>query len=91
MELWVGCVAGALSEDDYRAKLGAAGFTGIELEVTREYSFDDATSFLAAEGLDAQQLARDVVGRVVSAFVRASKPAVAAATAEPCCGPTCCG
>jgi arsenite methyltransferase len=86
MELWVGCVAGALSEADYRGKLAAAGFTGIELEVTREYSFDDASSFLAAEGLDAQQLARDVVGRVVSAFVRASKPAAAAA----CCGPTCC-
>jgi SAM-dependent methyltransferase len=91
MELWVGCVAGALSEDDYRAKLTAAGFTGVELEVTREYSFDDASSFLAAEGLDAQQLARDVVGRVVSAFVRASKPVKAAAPAEPCCGPTCCG
>ena len=74
-------------EDDYRAKLAEAGFTGIELEVTREYSFDDARSFLAAEGLDAQQLARDVVGRVVSAFVRATKPA----EADACCGPTCCG
>jgi hypothetical protein len=92
MELWVGCIAGALSEDDYRAKLAAAGFTGIELEVTREYSFDDASSFLAAEGLDRQQLARDVVGRVVSAFVRASKPATASeAEKAPCCGPTCCG
>jgi SAM-dependent methyltransferase len=94
MELWVGCVAGALSEADYRAKLAAAGFTGIELEVTREYTFDDASSFLAAEGLDAQQLARDVVGRVVSAFVRANKPATvseADSDKAPCCGPTCCG
>jgi SAM-dependent methyltransferase len=91
MELWVGCVAGALSEDDYRGKLAAAGFTGIDLEVTREYSFDDARSFLAAEGLDPEQLAREVVGRVVSAFVRAIKPATQAEKAEACCGPTCCG
>ncbi len=61
------------------------------LEVTREYSFDDASSFLAAEGLDAQQLARDVVGRVVSAFVRASKPVQADRGGRACCGPTCCG
>jgi hypothetical protein len=86
MELWVGCVAGALSESDYRAKLDAAGFTGIDLEVTREYTFDDAKAFLTAEGLDPERLARQVDGRVVSAFVRASKPAKAGA----CCGPTCC-
>jgi SAM-dependent methyltransferase len=91
MELWVGCVAGALSEDDYRSKLAAAGFTGIDLEVTREYSFDDARSFLAAEGLNPEELAREVVGRVVSAFVRATKPVTQAEKAEACCGPTCCG
>jgi SAM-dependent methyltransferase len=90
MELWVGCVAGALSEDEYRSKLAAAGFTGIDLEVTREYSFDDARSFLAAEGLNPEELAREVVGRVVSAFVRATKPAKQAEKAEACCGPTCC-
>ncbi|MEO5819025.1 MAG: arsenite methyltransferase [Vicinamibacteraceae bacterium] len=86
MELWVGCVAGALSESDYRAKLAAAGFGDIGVEVTREYSFDDAKAFLTAEGLDPARLAGEVEGRVVSAFVRASKPA----KAEACCGPTCC-
>jgi ubiquinone/menaquinone biosynthesis C-methylase UbiE len=91
MELWVGCVAGALSEDEYRSKLAAAGFTSIDLEVTREYSFDDARSFLAAEGLNPEELAREVVGRVVSAFVRATKPVKQAEKAEACCGPTCCG
>ena len=50
MELWVGCVAGALSESDYRAKLGAAGFADIDVEVTREYSFEDAKAFLTARG-----------------------------------------
>jgi arsenite methyltransferase len=87
MEQWVGCVAGALSETDYRAKLLAAGFGSVDVDVTREYSFDDARTFLSSEGLDADRLAREVDGRVVSAFVRAAKPA----TAEACCGPTCCG
>jgi len=86
MEQWVGCVAGALSETDYRAKLATAGFGDIGIEVTREYSFDDARTFLSSEGLDADRLAREVDGRVVSAFVRASKPA----KADACCGPTCC-
>ena len=85
MEQWVGCIAGALSETDYRAKLAAAGLRRHRIEVTREYSFDDASAFLTSEGLDAEQLAREVDGRVVSAFMRASKPAEAA-----CCGPTCC-
>ena len=87
MELWVGCVAGALAETEYRAKLAAAGFADVEVEVTREYTFGEAKTFLAAEGLDAARLAREVDGRVVSAFVRAAKPA----KAEACCGPTCCG
>jgi hypothetical protein len=86
MELWVGCVAGALSESEYRAKLDAAGFAGVDVEVTREYSFEDAQAFLTAEGLDPERLAREVDGRVVSAFVRAAKPA----KAEACSGPTCC-
>ena len=80
-------MAGALSESDYRAKLGAAGFADVDVEVTREYSFEDAKAFLTAEGLDSEQLAREVDGRVVSAFVRAAKPA----KSEACCGPTCCG
>jgi SAM-dependent methyltransferase len=87
MELWVGCVAGALAEADYTAMLAAVGFTGIDLEVTREYRVDDAKTFLAGQGLDADRLAREIDGQVVSAFVRATKPAAAA----PCCGPTCCG
>ncbi len=73
LELWAGCVAGALSEDDYRAKLSAAGFTGIEVEVTRVYDGDDARQFLASEGFD-DGVARAVGGKFVSAFIRARKP-----------------
>ena len=83
LELWVGCVAGALTEDEYRGKLAAAGFTDIELETTRVYEVADAREFLAASGLDADALAPLVKGRITSAFVRARKPAG-------CCGPTCC-
>ena len=75
MELWVGCIAGALEEADYKAKLGAAGFKGIDVEVTRVYDVDDAKDFLAAEGLDAESIAHEVQGKFVSAFVRAVKPA----------------
>ena len=83
MELWVGCVAGALHEDDYRRKLERAGFRDVEIEVTRVYSLDDARAFLASEGVDLEALAGEVAGKVVSAFVRATKPSA-------CCGPTCC-
>jgi 2-polyprenyl-3-methyl-5-hydroxy-6-metoxy-1,4-benzoquinol methylase len=75
MELWVGCVAGALSEADYAAKLAAAGFRDIGVEATRVYDGDDARAFLAAEGIDADAIAREVDGKFVSAFVRAVKPA----------------
>ena len=75
MELWVGCIAGALSETDYRAKLAAAGFSGIDVEVTRVYGVDEAATFLAGQGLDAEAAAREVDGRIVSAFIRATKPA----------------
>jgi len=85
MELWVGCVAGALSDADYRAKLQAAGFADISIEDTRIYSVDDARAFLAGEGLDVDALARDVEGKFASAFVRATKPA-----ADTCCAPGCC-
>jgi len=85
MELWVGCVAGALSEDEYRSKLEAAGFTDIEIETTRVYDVEDARSFLAESGLDVDAIAPLVNGRVTSAFVRAKKP-----EAKSCCGPTCC-
>ena len=75
MELWVGCIAGALEESEYRAKLAAAGFDGIDLEVTRTYDTDDARAFLIEEGIDADAIAQQVGGRFVSAFVRAVKPA----------------
>ena len=84
MELWIGCVAGALEENDYRAKLDNAGFEQVEIEPTRIYKVDDARAFLADAGLIA--LAEQVEGRFMSAFVRAVKPAVAA----PCRGPGCC-
>jgi SAM-dependent methyltransferase len=75
MELWVGCIAGALSESDYRGKLAAAGFTGVDVEVTRVYQAEDAREFLAAAGLDTGTVAAEVDGRIVSAFIRAVKPA----------------
>ena len=84
MELWVGCVAGALSEDDYRNKLAKAGFGNIEVEVTRVYSGEDAREFLSAAGLDADATAKEVDGKFVSAFIRAVK-------SESCCAPSCCG
>jgi SAM-dependent methyltransferase len=83
MELWVGCVAGALSETDYMNKLATAGFTGINIEVTRVYDGEDAREFLSATGLDADAIAKEVDGKFVSAFIRAEKPAS-------CCPPTCC-
>jgi SAM-dependent methyltransferase len=73
MELWAGCIAGALSEGDYAAKLAAAGFTDIGVEVTRVYDGDDARAFLAGEGFD-DAMAAAVDGKFVSAFVRARKP-----------------
>jgi SAM-dependent methyltransferase len=73
MELWAGCVAGALSDREYVAKLASAGFRDIAIEVTRVYGADDARAFLASEGHDAA-LAEAVDGKFVSAFVRAVKP-----------------
>ena len=84
MELWIGCVAGALEENEYRAKLAAAGFTSIDVEPTRIYRAADARAFLDQGGLDASLLEK-VDGRFMSAFVRAQKPKAVA-----CCGPTCC-
>jgi arsenite methyltransferase len=73
MELWVGCIAGALSDRDYRDKLMRAGFGDVSLEVTRTYDAEDARTFLAAEGLDVDAIAAQVKDKVVSAFVRARK------------------
>jgi SAM-dependent methyltransferase len=86
--LWVGCVAGALGDDEYRSKLSAAGFEQIDIEPTRVYRAEDAREFLSAEGVDVDAIAPQVDGKFMSAFVRAVKPASAGAKA--CCGPTCC-
>src|SRR3989441_7363544 len=74
MELWVGCVAGALEEGEYQRLLQEAGFEEIGVEPTRIYEFDDARAVLTGAGLDAEVLAREVGGRVMGAFVRARKP-----------------
>lgn len=90
MELWVGCVAGALEEREYRELLADAGFEQIDLEVTRVYAAEDAAAFLEGSGLDAQEFARATDGKFVSAFVRATKPA-APEKASCCTGPDCTG
>ena len=72
--LWVGCVAGALDEGEYRSKLAGAGFQSIDIEPTRVYKVDDAREFLKAEGIDADAIAPEVDGNFMSAFIRATKP-----------------
>jgi SAM-dependent methyltransferase len=74
MELWVGCIAGALEEREYDAMLRAAGFADVEVEPWRIYDIEDARSFLTAAGLDVDRLGPEMKGRFVSAFVRARKP-----------------
>lgn len=74
MELWVGCIAGALSDTDYTAKLTTAGFENIGLEPTRVYSIEDARAFLSGQGLNADELSAQVEGKFISAFIRATKP-----------------
>ena len=86
MELWVGCIAGALGEDEYREKLHRAGFEAVDIEVTRVYQADEARDFLAAAGLDPDRVAPQIEGKFVSAFVRAVKPAAKST----CCAPACC-
>ena len=83
LELWAGCVAGALSEEDYLEKLAKAGFDNIDIEATRVYNIDDARAFLSNSGLDVDNLAKQVEGKFISAFIRANKPAAA------CCAPGC--
>jgi ubiquinone/menaquinone biosynthesis C-methylase UbiE len=75
MELWAGCIAGALEEYEYRDKLFSAGFSSIEIEPTRTYKSEEAREFLVAAGLDADQVAPLIDGKFISAFVRAVKPA----------------
>ena len=90
--LWVGCIAGALDENDYRLKLAVAGFEAIGVEPTRIYKVEDAREFLSEKGVDVDAIAPAVDGKFMSAFVRAKKPGKAAAEkSEECCAPTCCG
>jgi len=84
--LWVGCVAGALEENEYRTKLASAGFETIEIEPTRVYRIEDAREFLSGQNIDVDAIAPQVDGKFMSAFVRAVKPQ----RKEACCDPTCC-
>jgi hypothetical protein len=86
VELWIGCIAGALEEDEYRSKLAKAGFENVTVEATRVYKVSDAREFLEKAGVDAEAIAPQVDGKFMSAFVRAVKPAAKQA----CCGPSCC-
>jgi len=72
--LWVGCIAGALEETEYTAKLASAGFEGIEIEPTRMYNIEDARTFLSGQGVDVDAIAPQVEGKFMSAFIRATKP-----------------
>ena len=83
MLLWAGCIAGALQDYEYVAKLAKAGFEAIDIEPTRVYSVEDARSFLSGRGVDVDALAPQMQGKFMSAFVRATKPAG-------CCSPSCC-
>jgi SAM-dependent methyltransferase len=85
IELWAGCIAGALEETDYAARLQAAGFADVDVEPWRVYTVDDARAFLTESGIDVDRLAPEIDARFASAFVRARKPA-----AKSCCGPACC-
>ena len=83
MLLWVGCIAGALEDYQYVAKLAKAGFDGIDIEPTRVYNIEDARTFLSGQGVDVDAIAPQVEGKFMSAFIRATKPAS-------CCAPGCC-
>jgi len=85
MLLWIGCIAGALEDWKYVAKLAKAGFDDIDLEPTRVYNIEDARTFLSGQGIDVDALASAMEGKFMSAFIRAVKPA-----AKECCGPACC-
>ena len=84
MLLWVGCIAGALQDEQYVSKLAKSGFDQIDIEPTRVYTIEDARTFLSAEGIYVDSIAAQVDGRFMSAFIHATKPAAA------CCAPGCC-
>jgi arsenite methyltransferase len=83
VELWVGCVAGALQDTEYTDKLTKAGFAAIEMEPTRVYDVEDARAFLSNQGIDVDAIAPAIAGKFIGAFIRATKPA-------DCCVPGCC-
>jgi hypothetical protein len=83
MSLWVGCIAGALRDYEYVAKLAKSGFDNIDIEPTRIYEIEDAREFLSGHGVDVEAIAPEVKGKFMSAFIRATKPAS-------CCGSACC-
>jgi arsenite methyltransferase len=85
MELWAGCIAGALEQYEYVRILAKAGFGSIDIEPTRVYSIQDARQFLAGAGIDADAISPQVEGKFTSAFIRAVKP-----SSKGCCGPACC-
>jgi hypothetical protein len=85
MEMWVGCIAGALHDHEYIGKLAKAGFDAIDIEPTPVYSIEDGRQFLTAEGIDVDAMASQVENKFMSAFIRAVKP-----TPKECCGPSCC-
>jgi hypothetical protein len=74
VEMWVGCIAGALHEDEYKSLLADAGFEGIDIEPTRVYKLDDAREFFADAGIDSCCIPKEVDGAFMSGFVRATKP-----------------
>jgi len=92
MLLWVGCVAGALEEQDYRKRLEAVGFSSVEIEPTRVYDIEDARQFLAGSGVDVDAIAAQTQGKFMSAFIRATKRATKpqASGEGSCCGSGCC-
>jgi hypothetical protein len=96
MEMWIGCVAGALEEMEYRDLLADAGFRRVEIEPTRIYRAEDAQAFLSGSGLDPETFASQIDGKFMSAFVRGVKPARTGTqgkslpTADACCGTDCC-
>ena len=90
MELWVGCVAGALEVSEFEGLLREVGFEDASIEPTRLYRVEDARSFLEEAGLDVEAFAEAVDGKIMAAAVRATKPAAVAAAAGACCAPGCC-
>ena len=84
MELWIGCVAGALEEQEFLSLLRETGFVKPSIEPTRVYKAEDAAAFLTGSGLDALEFASQIDGKFMGAFVRATKPLAQ------CCGPDCC-